>query len=106
LYTDQAKKVWSDPRDVARAQKNTNSLGLHGERVRYLCRGETPAWVAVPVSPFERFPPTDAPSKIPTVEKALKDFGAVVRAHQARGRRVLVLCGIDLAHVGPRFGAD
>ena len=49
---------------------------------------------------------TEAPSKIPTIEKALKDFSAVVRAHQAQGRRVMVLCGIDLAHVGPRFGDE
>lgn len=106
LYDDLARKVWYDPRADEWTHKNEHSLELQAVWLRYLWREKTPPWVPVLVSTFERFSPDEAPSKIPTIEKAIKDFGEVVRAHQARGRRVLVLCGIDLAHVGPRFGDD
>ena len=106
LYNDLAGKVWYEPRADEWVHKNEHSLEFQAVWLRHLWREKTPPWVPILVSTFERFSPDEAPSKIPTLEKALKDFGAVVRAHQARGRRVMVLCGIDLAHVGPRFGDD
>lgn len=106
LYNDLAQKVWYDPRADEWTHKNEHSLEFQAVWLRYLWREKTPPWVPILVSSFERFSPDAAPSRIPTIEKALKDFGEVVRAHQARGRRVMVLCGIDLAHVGPRFGDD
>jgi AmmeMemoRadiSam system protein B len=106
LYNDLAGKVWYEPRADEWVHKNEHSLEFQAVWLRYLWREKTPPWVPILVSSFERFSPTEAPSKIPTIEKALKDFGAVVRAHQAKGRRVMVLCGIDLAHVGMRFGDE
>ncbi|MDE2510635.1 MAG: AmmeMemoRadiSam system protein B, partial [Elusimicrobia bacterium] len=106
LYDDLSRAVWYDPRADEWTHKNEHSLELQAVWLRYLWREKTPPWVPVLVSTFERFSPDEAPSKIPTIEKALKDFGAIVRAHQARGRRVMVLCGVDLAHVGPRFGDE
>ena len=106
LYDDLSRKVWYEPRADEWVHKNEHSLEFQAVWLRYLWREKTPPWVPILVSSFERFSPDEAPSKIPTIEKALKDFGAVVRAHQAKGRRVMVLCGIDLAHVGPRFGDE
>jgi hypothetical protein len=106
LYNDLASKVWYEPRADEWVHKNEHSLEFQAVWLRYLWRDKTPPWVPILVSSFERFSPDEAPSKIPTIEKALKDFGAVVRAHRDKGRRVMVLCGIDLAHVGPRFGDE
>ena len=106
LYNDLSGKVWYEPRADEWVHKNEHSLEFQAVWLRYLWREKTPPWVPILVSSFERFSPNEAPSQIPTIEKALKDFGAVVRAHRDKGRRVMVLCGIDLAHVGPRFGDD
>lgn len=106
LYSDLSSKVWYEPRADEWVHKNEHSLEFQAVWLRYLWRDKTPPWVPILVSSFERFSPDESPSKIPTVEKALKDFSAVVRAHQDKGRRVMVLCGVDLAHVGPRFGDE
>ena len=106
LYRDLAGQVWYEPRADEWVHKHEHSLEFQAVWLRYLWREKTPPWVPILVSSFERFSPDEAPSKIPTIEKAIKDFGAVVRAHREKGRRVMVLCGIDLAHVGPRFGDD
>ena len=50
--------------------------------------------------------PIITPSKIPTIEKAIKDLGEVLKGEIAKGRTVMILNGIDLAHVGLRFGDD
>ncbi len=106
LYNDLSRAVWYDPRADEWTHKNEHSLELQAVWLRHLWGDKTPPWVPILVSTFERFSPDEAPSRIPTIDKALKDLGAVVRAHQAKGRRVMVLCGIDLAHVGPRFGDE
>ncbi len=106
LYQQLAAKVWYEPRADEWVHKNEHSLEFQAVWLRYLWREKTPPWVPILVSSFERFSPDEAPSKIATIEKALKDLGAVVRAHRDKGRRVMILCGIDLAHVGPRFGDD
>lgn len=106
LYNDLASKVWYDPRADEWVHKNEHSLEFQAVWLRRLWGDKTPPWVPILVSTFERFGTDKVPSQVPTLEKALKDLGAVVRAHRDRGRKVMVLCGIDLAHVGPRFGDD
>jgi AmmeMemoRadiSam system protein B len=106
LYNDLASKVWYDPRADEWVHKNEHSLEFQAVWLRRLWGDKTPPWVPILVSTFERFGEDKIPSQVPTLEKALKDLGAVVRAHRDRGRKVMVLCGIDLAHVGPRFGDD
>ncbi len=106
LYGELSRKVWYEPRADEWVHKNEHSLEFQAVWLRYLWRDKTPPWVPILVSSFERFSNDTPPSTIPTIEKALKDFGAVVRAYQDRGKRVMVLCGIDLAHVGRRFGDD
>lgn len=106
LYDDLAAKVWYDPRADEWVHKSEHSLEFQATWLRHLWGEKTPPWVPILVSSFERFSPDEAPSKIPTIEKALKDLEEVVRRHASKGRRVTILAGIDLAHVGPRFGDE
>ncbi len=106
LYQELAGKIWYDPRADEWVHKTEHSLEFQAVWLRSIWGEKTPPWVPILVSSFERFSSNQPPSKVPTIDKAIKDFGAVLRAQKERGRKVLVLCGIDLAHVGPRFGDD
>ena len=106
LYARLSESVWYEPRVDEWVHKNEHSLEFQAVWLKYLWREKAPKWIPILVSTFERFSPEEAPSKIPTIEKAIKDFGAVLKAEVAKGRSVMILCGIDLAHVGPRFGDD
>jgi AmmeMemoRadiSam system protein B len=106
LYQKLSSRVWYEPRVDEWVHKSEHSLEFQAVWLKYLWREKTPKWIPILVSNFERFSPDSAPAKVPTVEKALKDFGEVLKAEIAQGRTVMILCGIDLAHVGPRFGDD
>jgi AmmeMemoRadiSam system protein B len=106
LYDALTKKVWYEPRADEWVHKREHSLEFQAVWLRHLWGEKTPPWVPILVSSFERFADEAAPSTVPTIEKSLKDFGAVLREQAEGGRRVLVLCGVDLAHVGPRFGDE
>lgn len=106
LYDDLAAKVWYDPRADEWVHKGEHSLEFQAAWLRHLWGEKTPPWVPILVSNFERFCEGTPPSQVPTIEKALKDFGEVLRRHAEKGRRVMVLAGIDLAHVGARFGDE
>ncbi|MBI3565483.1 MAG: AmmeMemoRadiSam system protein B [Elusimicrobia bacterium] len=106
LYDELAERLWYDPRADEWVHKNEHSLEFQAVWLKHVWGDEAPPWVPILVSSFEKFSPDAAPSAVPTLEKALKDLGAVLRAQRDRGRRVMVLCGVDLAHVGPRFGDD
>jgi AmmeMemoRadiSam system protein B len=106
LYDALASKLWYDPRADEWTHKNEHSLEFQAVWLKHLWREKAPKWVPVLVSTFERFTGDGTPSGVPTIEKALKDMGEVVAAEQAKGRSVMILDGIDLAHVGPRFGDD
>ena len=106
LYDALASKLWYEPRADEWVHKNEHSLEFQAVWLKHLWRENTPKWVPILVSSFERFAGDSPPSSAPTIEKALKDLGAVLRFEREKGRSVMVLCGIDLAHVGPRFGDD
>ncbi len=106
LYDALSKKVWYDPRADEWTHKNEHSLEFQAVWLRYLWGGKTPPWVPILVSSFERLSPDEVPSKAAVLEKAIKDFADVLKAEMDAGRRIMVLAGIDLAHVGPRFGDD
>jgi MEMO1 family protein len=106
LYEKLSSRVWYEPRADEWAHKNEHSLEFQAVWLKYLWRERAPKWIPILVSTFERFSPDEAPSKVATIEKAIKDFAAVLKAEVARGRTVMILNGIDLAHVGPRFGDD
>ena len=106
LYQTLASRVWYEPRADEWVHKNEHSLEFQAVWLKYLWREKAPKWVPILVSSFERFSPSEPPSTIATIEKALKDFGEVLKAEIAKGRSVMILSGIDLAHVGARFGDD
>jgi AmmeMemoRadiSam system protein B len=106
LYQKLSSRVWYEPRADEWVHKNEHSLEFQAVWLKYLWREKAPKWIPILVSSFERFSPSEAPSTIPTIEKALKDFGEVLKAELAKGRTVMILNGIDLAHVGARFGDD
>lgn len=106
MYSDLTQNLWYEPRADEWTHKTEHSLEFQAVWLKYLWRDKTPPWVPILVSSFERFSPDQPPANVPTIEKALKDMAAAVRAQTERGRKVLILCGIDLAHVGPRFGDD
>jgi len=106
LYNDLAGRLWYDPRADEWAHKSEHSLEFQAVWLKRLWGEKTPPWVPVLVSSFERFSPEEAPSKIPTIEKALKDFGEALAEHSRKGRRVMILAGVDFAHVGARFGDE
>ncbi|MBI4371584.1 MAG: AmmeMemoRadiSam system protein B [Elusimicrobia bacterium] len=106
LYGALAARLWYDSRADEWVHKGEHSLEFQAVWLKHLWREKAPKWVPILVSSFERFAGENLPSSAPTIDKALKDFGAVLREQAERGRRVLVLAGVDLAHVGPRFGDD
>ncbi len=106
LYDALTKKVWYEPRADEWVHKGEHSLEFQAVWLRHLWGDKAPPWVPILVSSFERFTDGKSPSAVPTIEKALKDFGAVLREQAARGRRIMVLCGVDFAHVGARFGDE
>ncbi|MBI3289322.1 MAG: AmmeMemoRadiSam system protein B [Elusimicrobia bacterium] len=106
LYDRLAAKLWYDPRSDEWVHKNEHSLEFPAVWLKYLWREKAPKWIPILVSSFERFSAQDAPSSIATIDKALKDIGEVLRAEAEKGRRVMILNSVDLAHVGPRFGDE
>lgn len=106
LYQKLSSRVWYEPRADEWVHKNEHSLEFQAVWLKYLWREKAPKWIPILVSSFERFSPDEAPSKVPTIEKAIKDMGAVLKAEIAKGRSVMILNGIDLAHVGLRFGDE
>ena len=106
LYNAVASKLWYDPRADEWTHKNEHSLEFQAVWLKYLWRDKAPKWLPILVSSFARFAGDEPPSKTPTIDKALRDLGELLAAEKAKGRRVLILSGIDLAHVGPRFGDD
>ena len=106
LYHKLASRVWYEPRADEWVHKHEHSLEFQAVWLKYLWRDKAPKWVPILVSSFERFSPAEPPSKTPTIEKALKDLGEVLRTEAEKGRKVMILSGIDLAHVGLRFGDD
>ena len=106
LYHKLSSRVWYEPRADEWVHKNEHSLEFQAVWLKHLWREKAPKWIPILVSSFERFSPDEAPAKVPTIEKALKDLGDVLKAEIARGRTVTIVCGIDLAHVGLRFGDE
>lgn len=106
LYGELASHLWYDPTADEWAHRREHSLEFQAVWLRFLWREKAPKWVPILTSTFERFASDRAPSSIETVDKALEKMGASLAKLAKSGKRVLVLGGVDLAHVGPRFGDD
>lgn len=104
-YASLTKDLWYDPRADEAVHRREHSLEFQAAWLRYLWRDACPPWVPILCSTFERFSEGEPPTGVETVEGALKAIGARL-AELSKKKRLLILAGIDLAHVGPRFGDD
>ena len=114
LYDELAGALWYDPLDDEWAHRREHSLEFQALWLKFLWRDKTPPWVPILCSSFERFCPDKAPSSVPTVEDVVyvwpyKEFIRKIGrtlARRGKTQRILILAGVDLAHVGPRFADD
>lgn len=106
VFEDLASALWYNPAEDEWTHRQEHSLEFQALWLKYLWREKTPEWVPILCSSFDRFCPDRAPSTIPTMEGALRAMGEKLKVWQKAGRNVLILAGVDLAHVGPRFGDD
>lgn len=104
LYDEIRSALWYDPRDDEWTHRTEHSLELQAVWLRYLWRDKTPAWVPILTSSFERFAPDSPPSGAAAMEGAIVKIGQALRRRVEKGERIMILAGVDLAHVGPRFG--
>ena len=105
LYEEFQNHLWYDAREDEWVHRKEHSLELQAVWLKFLWREKTPPWVPVLCSAFDRFCPDRPPSEIPTLEEAVQNIGRRL-AHRAKTQKILILAGVDLAHVGPRFGDD
>lgn len=106
LYDEFKKCLWYDPAEDEWAHRQEHSLEFQALWLKYLWRDKCPAWVPILCSSFDRFCPDRPPSSVSTVESAIVAIGDVLRDRVRRGQKILILGGVDLAHVGPRFGDE
>jgi AmmeMemoRadiSam system protein B len=104
LYGRIAGALWYDPSEEEWVHVKEHSLEFQALWLKYLWRDKTPPWVPILCSGFDRFCSDRSPASVPTVEKAVAEIGALLAAEKKKGRRVMVLAGVDLSHVGKRFG--
>jgi AmmeMemoRadiSam system protein B len=105
LYEDIRGCLWYDPTDDEWAHRKEHSLEFQALWLRYLWKEKTPPWVPILCSSFDRFSPDAPPSSVPSMEKALGRIGEVL-GQRGKSRRIMILAGVDLAHVGPHFGDE
>lgn len=106
LYDEFAASLWYSPTVDEGVHRTEHSLEFQALWLRYLWRDKTPPWLPVLCSSFERFCPDRAPSTVETVDAAIQAWGAKLKKRQDAGQRILILAGVDMAHVGPRFGDE
>lgn len=102
LYAKLSACLWYEPARDEWVHRREHSLEFQALWLRYLWKDACPPWVPILCSTFERWAPDKPPSAAPAVDEALTRMRAVL----GERKNVLVLAGVDLAHVGPRFGDE
>lgn len=97
--------LWYEPDEEEYYHKNEHSLEFQAVWLKYIWRENTPKWLSILTSSFERFATDIPPSKIDTIEKLFKDFENLLK-ELSKNKKILLLAGADLSHVGPRFGDE
>ncbi|MEK9144564.1 MAG: AmmeMemoRadiSam system protein B [Elusimicrobiota bacterium] len=105
LYDELRGALWYDPTDDEWVHRREHSLEFQALWLKFLWKDAAPPWVPILTSTFERFSPDKAPSTVSTVEDAVSEMGRRLAA-LSKKKRILVLAGVDLAHVGPHFGDE
>lgn len=106
LFRHAKDSLWYDPLADEWAHRTEHSLEFQAVWLKHLWKERAPAWLPILCSSFERFCPDRPPSTVPSIEEGLRKFGERLVRERRDGKRILILAGIDLAHVGPRFGGD
>jgi AmmeMemoRadiSam system protein B len=104
LADDIQKSLWYAGTTDEWTHRQEHSLEFQALWLKYLWRDKAPSWVPILCSSFDRFAPEQPPSTVETVEKAIRDIGAMLQKRVRMGEKIMILAGVDLAHVGPRFG--
>lgn len=105
LYRAFQNELWYEGTADEAVHRHEHSLEFQALWLKYLWKDEAPAWLPVLCSSLERFAEDQPPSSFETVEKALQGLGRRL-SELAKSKRILILAGVDLAHVGPHFGDD
>jgi MEMO1 family protein len=104
LYKEVADCLDYDPRADEEVHRGEHSLEFQAIWLKHLWKEAAPPWVPILSSTLERYAGESSPKTADRIEKMLVAVAARLRQFVKGGRRLLVLGGIDLAHVGPRFG--
>jgi AmmeMemoRadiSam system protein B len=106
VYKDLESSLWYDVDADQFVHRTEHSLEFQALWLKYLWRDNTPPWVPILCSSFDAFCPDRAPSTVKSIDDAINAMGAALKSLQERGKKVMILAGVDLAHVGPRFGDE
>jgi AmmeMemoRadiSam system protein B len=106
VYRDLEACLWYDVTVDQAVHRTEHSLEFQALWLKYLWRDNTPPWVPILCSSFDAFCMDRPPSAVASIEEAIQKMGAALKKRQDRGEKILILAGVDLAHVGPRFGDE
>lgn len=104
LFNAMSKKVDYPATSDEWVHRGEHSLEFQAVWLKKLWRDQCPAWVPILCSTFSPIAGNKNPSQMPSLEKQLKALGEELAARRQAGQKILIVAGIDLAHVGPRFG--
>lgn len=97
--------LWYEPDDEEFLHKDEHSLEFQALWLKYIWRENTPKWLPILVSNFERFASDITPSQIDTVEAMFRNIENLLK-EISKNKKIMIIAGVDLSHVGPRFGDD
>ncbi len=106
LFNDFKDSLWYDVTVDQWTHRTEHSLEFQALWLKYLWRDKTPSWLPVLCSSFDRFCSDRAPSSIETMEHGILKIAEKLKARQKAGQKIMLLAGVDLSHVGPRFGDE
>lgn len=104
VYQELESCLWYNPEVDLWTHRTEHSLEFQALWLKYLWREKTPSWVPILTSSFLPFCPDKPPSTVKSLEEGIQKMGEKLKARQAAGQKILILAGVDMAHVGPRFG--
>ncbi|MGC8727733.1 MAG: AmmeMemoRadiSam system protein B [Elusimicrobiales bacterium] len=105
---DKFKEIlWYEPDDEEILHKNEHSLEFQALWLKYIWREKSPKWLPILVTDFERFSSEEnPPSKIEYMEKFFSQSEILLKSMLKENKKILILAGVDLSHMGQRFGDD
>ncbi len=104
LFSDFKTSLWYDVEADQWTHRTEHSLEFQALWLKYLWRDKTPPWVPVLCSSFDSYCSDRAPSKIESLEQGINKLAEKLKARQAAGQKIMIVAGVDLGHVGQRFG--